>query len=100
MSIAWGILLLNKTNIMRKLYFRFGKFVVHRNLLLPECITCVKMIMNVLLLLGYPASVKGNKLVEEIMNLVHEDWIVTQTEVSVRVSEFKERLSCLKSGKR
>ncbi|KAK7247386.1 hypothetical protein RIF29_42269 [Crotalaria pallida] len=44
------------------------------------------------------ASVKGNKLVEEIMNLVHEDWIVTQREVSVGVSEFKERLSCLKFG--
>ncbi|KAE9610318.1 hypothetical protein Lal_00006448 [Lupinus albus] len=45
-----------------------------------------------------PSSMKGNKLVEEIVNLVHEDWIVIQTEVSIQVSEFKERLSCMKFG--
>ncbi|CAL0325106.1 unnamed protein product [Lupinus luteus] len=45
-----------------------------------------------------PSSIRGNKLVDEIVNLVHEDWIVIQKEVSVQVSEFKERLSCLRFG--
>lgn len=41
---------------------------------------------------------KGNKLVDEIVKLVGEDWIVIQREVCDGVREFKERKSCLKFG--
>ncbi|XP_061365757.1 putative clathrin assembly protein At4g40080 [Gastrolobium bilobum] len=43
-------------------------------------------------------SNNGNKLVDEIVNLVGEDWVVIETELSVRVSEFEERLGCLNFG--
>ncbi|KAJ1405331.1 hypothetical protein SESBI_25880 [Sesbania bispinosa] len=45
-----------------------------------------------------PASSSGNKLVEEIVKLVGEDWVVIEQEVHVRVSEFGERLGCFKFG--
>ncbi|KAI4317309.1 hypothetical protein L6164_025188 [Bauhinia variegata] len=45
-----------------------------------------------------PAHMNGNKLVEEIAKLVGEDWISITSEVSVRVSEFRERLGCLSFG--
>ncbi|XP_054820848.1 putative clathrin assembly protein At4g40080 isoform X1 [Prosopis cineraria] len=43
-------------------------------------------------------STKGNRLVEEIENLVGEDWISIMKEVRVRVKEFRERLGCLSFG--
>ncbi|XP_058731546.1 putative clathrin assembly protein At4g40080 [Vicia villosa] len=39
-----------------------------------------------------------NKLVDEIVNLVGEDWVVIETMVVVEVREFKERLGCLEFG--
>lgn len=39
-----------------------------------------------------------NGLVEEIVGLAREDWAVVQSEVRVRVREFKERLGGLKFG--
>lgn len=40
-------------------------------------------------------SLTGNKLVEEIQGLVSQDYLSVINEVSVRVTEFGERLSCL-----
>ncbi|XVF17322.1 hypothetical protein REPUB_Repub10bG0110400 [Reevesia pubescens] len=37
----------------------------------------------------------GNILVDEVLGLVGEDYLSSINEVSVRVSEFRERLSCL-----
>ncbi|KAK8566193.1 hypothetical protein V6N13_021267 [Hibiscus sabdariffa] len=37
----------------------------------------------------------GNLLVEEVVGLVGEDYLSSINEVSIRVGEFKERLSCL-----
>ncbi|TXG60129.1 hypothetical protein EZV62_014702 [Acer yangbiense] len=42
--------------------------------------------------------VHGNNLVEEIVGSVVEDYLSTMNEVSTRVNEFKERLSCLSFG--
>ncbi|PNX86902.1 clathrin assembly protein [Trifolium pratense] len=39
-----------------------------------------------------------NKLVDEIVNLVSEDWVVIESVVIVEVSEFKERLGCFEFG--
>jgi hypothetical protein len=39
-----------------------------------------------------------NKLVDEIVNLVREDWVVIESVVIVEVSEIKERLGCLEFG--
>ncbi|XP_031278008.1 putative clathrin assembly protein At4g40080 [Pistacia vera] len=40
----------------------------------------------------------GNKLVEEVMGLVEEDYLSAINEVSIRLSEFRERLSSLSLG--
>ncbi|KAJ0097780.1 hypothetical protein Patl1_28275 [Pistacia atlantica] len=40
----------------------------------------------------------GNKLVEEVMGLVEEDYLLAISEVSIRLSEFRERLSSLSLG--
>lgn len=40
----------------------------------------------------------GNRLVDEIRRLVGEDQISAMNEISVRVNEFGERLSCLSFG--
>ncbi|KAJ0039965.1 hypothetical protein Pint_27638 [Pistacia integerrima] len=40
----------------------------------------------------------GNKLVEEVMGLVEEDYLSATNEVSIRLSEFRERLSSLSLG--
>ncbi|KAG6725235.1 hypothetical protein I3842_02G022700 [Carya illinoinensis] len=45
-----------------------------------------------------PLHVEGNKLVEEIMGFVCEDHFSAINEVSVRVSEFRERLGGLSFG--
>lgn len=37
----------------------------------------------------------GNILVDEVLGMVGEDYLSSTNEVSIRVSEFKERLSCL-----
>ncbi|KHG29480.1 hypothetical protein F383_11240 [Gossypium arboreum] len=37
----------------------------------------------------------GNILVDEVLGMVGEDYLASANEVSIRVSEFKERLSCL-----
>ena len=37
----------------------------------------------------------GNILVDEVLGLVGEDYLSSINEVSIRVSEFRERLSCL-----
>ncbi|CAJ2677124.1 unnamed protein product [Trifolium pratense] len=39
-----------------------------------------------------------NKLVDEIVNLVSEDWVVIESVVIVEVDEFKERLGCFEFG--
>lgn len=39
-----------------------------------------------------------NKMVDEIVNLVCEDWVVIEREVCVELSEFKERLGFLEFG--
>lgn len=44
------------------------------------------------------ASANGNGLVDEIVNLVGEDWGYIIKEVWVRVMEFRERLGCLSFG--
>jgi len=43
-------------------------------------------------------STNRNKLVDEIVNLVTEDWGFVMKEVWVRVKEFRERLGCLSFG--
>ncbi|XP_004288460.1 PREDICTED: putative clathrin assembly protein At4g40080 [Fragaria vesca subsp. vesca] len=45
-----------------------------------------------------PESLNGNRLVGEILGLVGQDQIATVNEVSVRVNEFGERLSCMSFG--
>ncbi|KAK5783098.1 putative clathrin assembly protein At4g40080 [Gossypium arboreum] len=37
----------------------------------------------------------GNILVDEVLGMVGEDYLASANEVSIRVSEFRERLSCL-----
>lgn len=37
----------------------------------------------------------GNILVDEVLGMVGEDYLSSTNEVSIRISEFKERLSCL-----
>ncbi|KAA3476275.1 ENTH/ANTH/VHS superfamily protein [Gossypium australe] len=37
----------------------------------------------------------GNILVDEVLGMVNEDYLASTNEVSIRVSEFKERISCL-----
>ena len=44
------------------------------------------------------ASTIENRLVEEILKVVGEDWISITSELWVRVNEFGERLSCLSFG--
>ncbi|KAK8663841.1 hypothetical protein V6N13_083646 [Hibiscus sabdariffa] len=38
---------------------------------------------------------KGNMLIDEVLGLVGEDYLSSINEVSIRVSEFRERLGCL-----
>lgn len=42
--------------------------------------------------------VEGNRLLDEIMGLVGGDYLSAVNEVSLRLSEFMERLSCLSFG--
>ncbi|PRQ48561.1 putative ANTH domain-containing protein [Rosa chinensis] len=44
------------------------------------------------------SSLNGNRLVGEILGLVGQDQIAAMNEVSVRVKEFDERLSCMSFG--
>ncbi|XVF59068.1 hypothetical protein PTKIN_Ptkin07bG0245000 [Pterospermum kingtungense] len=44
---------------------------------------------------GDSSHVNGNILVDEVLELVGEDYLSSINEVSIRVSEFRERLSCL-----